>query len=569
MRWCFSGLILCLFKYQTHGEQCSVRSRKFGDTNIVFGENEITEEDAIVLDRQRRSFYRDGATLGRETSETLDYLLSESGYNRRLRPVNNGGPVQVNVNMAIRSMGPVDDNKEAYSLDCYFRQSWFDKRLSFNTSGLNELVLNWAFLAKIWVPDTFFVNGKKSFLHKITVPNRFVRIAPNGLINYSQRLTLWASCPMDLRKFPLDSHICNLEIGSFGYTAQDVIYKWQSKPFSVGEDVALAQFLLANASVGENIGISGRRDRNGFRNDSSVFLNFTFERQTGFFLLQIYTPLTLIVFCSWVSFWLVKTDKGGEVPARTALGATTVLSIVNLGFGGKSKPKVGYATAMDVYIIICFVAVFAALVEFACINFIDTFIKRFKLWEEEEKKRLENEVLEMSEKKLELFAQQNSNGNLKENLLENNHNHSEETEELVIVIPVDSNPSVRKYESSEINVAAPTAKSECVSTISTQDACVSTEDDDFEDIEEEEEDAEVEVEAKQPHLEFITKALDNFFDIFLKKIFRKYSPLIPQMTIYKETLSVIYQIDNFARKLFPLVFLCLQIMYWTAYLYLL
>ena len=32
---------------------------------------------------------------------------------------------------------------------------------------------------------------------------------------------------------------------------------------------------------------------------------------------QIYTPLTLIVFCSWVSFWLVKTEKGGEVPARS------------------------------------------------------------------------------------------------------------------------------------------------------------------------------------------------------------------------------------------------------------
>merc|ERR1719458_1288464 len=115
-----------------------------------------------------------------------------------------------------------------------------------------------------------------------------------------------------------------------------------------------------------------RRDRGGFRNDSSVQLNFVFKRQTGFFLLQIYTPLTLIVFCSWVSFWLVKTEKGGEVPARTALGATTVLSIVNLGFGGKAKPKVGYATAMDIY-------------------FIDTFIKRFKAWEEEEKKRLEEE----------------------------------------------------------------------------------------------------------------------------------------------------------------------------------
>ena len=44
--------------------------------------------------------------MGKETSTTLDYLLSESGYDRKLRPVNDGGPVQVNVNLAIRSMGP-------------------------------------------------------------------------------------------------------------------------------------------------------------------------------------------------------------------------------------------------------------------------------------------------------------------------------------------------------------------------------------------------------------------------------------------------------------------------------
>ncbi len=44
-----------------------------------------------------------------------------------------------------------------------------------------------------------------------------------------------------------------------------------------------------------------------------------------------------IVFCSWVTFWLIKTDKGGEVPARTALGANSVLSVVNIGFGGESR----------------------------------------------------------------------------------------------------------------------------------------------------------------------------------------------------------------------------------------
>ena len=116
---------------------------------------------------------RSGDALGKETSKTLDYLLFESGYNRRVRPSTEAdSPVVVNVNLDIRSMGPVDEMNEVYSLDCYFRQTWLDRRLSYSTGGLDELALNWAFLAKIWVPDTFFVNGKQSFLHKITVPNR-------------------------------------------------------------------------------------------------------------------------------------------------------------------------------------------------------------------------------------------------------------------------------------------------------------------------------------------------------------------------------------------------------------
>ena len=130
------------------GEECGDKNRQFGDNSVVFGENELGEEDSVALERTRRSFYRfvfsantmqifamplfcfrSGAALGKETSQTLDYLLSESGYNRRIRPTNDGGPVAVNVNLAIRSMGPVDENREAYSLDCYFRQSWLDRRL--------------------------------------------------------------------------------------------------------------------------------------------------------------------------------------------------------------------------------------------------------------------------------------------------------------------------------------------------------------------------------------------------------------------------------------------------------
>lgn len=115
-----------------------------------------------------------------------------SGYDHRIRPHISGPPLEVEVNIAVRSMGPVDELSQTFTLDCYFRQFWTDERLTFNgtASQLDELSMNWAFLNKIWRPDTFIFNGKESYLHKMTVPNRFIRISPRGRISYSQRLTL-------------------------------------------------------------------------------------------------------------------------------------------------------------------------------------------------------------------------------------------------------------------------------------------------------------------------------------------------------------------------------------------
>ena len=52
-------------------------------------------------------------------------------------------------------MGPVDEQKQMFSLDCYFRQSWRDERLRYNSTRLKELPMNWQFLYKMWRPDTY------------------------------------------------------------------------------------------------------------------------------------------------------------------------------------------------------------------------------------------------------------------------------------------------------------------------------------------------------------------------------------------------------------------------------
>ena len=127
---------------------------------------------------------------------------------------------------------------------------------------------------------------------------------------------------------------------------------------------------------------------------------------------------------------------------------------------------------MDIYIIICFFAVFAALVEFACINFIDTFIKRFKKWEEEQM-QLEQQRREANGK------EEATNGHALQ--VDNGDNGAalERAEEVLITIENGHHQPTQIF---RVDSCVPTfAESESVSTISRQDACVSTEDDDFED----------------------------------------------------------------------------------------
>ena len=186
---------------------------------------------------------------------------------------------------------------------------------------------------------------------------------------------------MHLRKYPFDSQSCPLEVGSFGYTAQDVVYSWAESPVSLDE-VEPTQYRLTTWDHGVRTENSNRKIASGMRRDSVAFLTFDFDREMGFFILGIYFPLNLVVCCSWVAFWIVKTD----VPARVALGVTTVLSVTKIGFGIKGKPQVGYSTALDIYIILCFIYTFAALTEFAIVNFIPKFVKRLKDKEESEEK---------------------------------------------------------------------------------------------------------------------------------------------------------------------------------------
>jgi hypothetical protein len=114
--------------------------------------------------------------------------------------------------------------------------------------------MNWNFLAMIWRPDTYFLGGRKERLHRVTAPNRLVRLQASGRVYDSQRLTVDSQCKMDLRKFPMDTQECEVAIGSFGYSETEITYRWRSPEEKVVvEELALADYVLLDRSVGQKI----------------------------------------------------------------------------------------------------------------------------------------------------------------------------------------------------------------------------------------------------------------------------------------------------------------------------
>lgn len=68
----------------------------------------------------------------------------------------------------------------------YFQQYWRDKRLAYAGIPLN-LTLDNRVADQLWVPDTYFLNDKKSFVHGVTVKNRMIRLHPDGTVLYGLR----------------------------------------------------------------------------------------------------------------------------------------------------------------------------------------------------------------------------------------------------------------------------------------------------------------------------------------------------------------------------------------------
>ncbi|XP_048588651.1 glycine receptor subunit alpha-4 isoform X2 [Nematostella vectensis] len=299
---------------------------------------------------------------GVNASAALNDMLDPKVYDKRLRPHFEGDPVKVSISFFLTSIGGLNEQE----------MLWTDPRLAYgHVYKKRNLTLGGDIMKQIWKPDTYINNEKSS-----TVPeNQFLlTIDPEGRVVYSQRMTVVASCMMYLRNYPMDTQSCSISFESYGMNNDDLLLSWKADP---GDKYKNAVIISDNLTMSQFALDEYHASKETFTYPTGTFtllkLTFSIRRKKFYYVVQTYIPTILIVILSWVSFWIPRSSP----PARVALGITTVLALTTLIFGIQSSmPRVSYVKAIDWFLMVSFLFVFCALIEYPSSTFIKFQAKR-------------------------------------------------------------------------------------------------------------------------------------------------------------------------------------------------
>lgn len=288
----------------------------------------------------------------------------------------------------------------------------------------------------------------------MTERNKLVRLAGDGSVTYGMRFTTTLACMMDLHYYPLDSQNCTVEIescelskalSSFSICPHLIAFRWLHcvRCCHVLEEYSGERSGRSRAATIHDSGLRNKRSK-GEEASIKFYDSSTQQRKTLSFpgktsdwslsetLLVVQTPEEYRIFHfpdifakhshrDAVVGVVLDQSRGDECPSSfrfvlailksfpfasvnrlldqtfnlvslsPPIGITTVLTMTTISTGVRSSlPRISYVKAIDIYLVMSFVFVFAALLEYAAVN--------YTYWGKRAKKKSKKN--KMSEKKI-------------------------------------------------------------------------------------------------------------------------------------------------------------------------
>jgi hypothetical protein len=350
-----------------------------GDTLYIF--IEATSGDLTPIIRLQdfgHKTLRTGNLSGEQRSTTLEFTFPERGNNyvleisgsfeegaasegeyRLLAGVNTpdvltgeaatkgkpvfSGPTEVHVGVRLEQITDVDQVSENFSAVASVEMSWVDPKLAFRPDScqcafkvltMPEFRLLIAKNGTKW-PEFSILNQQGNRWTQ----NQNILVFTNGEINYIERFTTILQAPdFDFRQYPFDTQEFFIRILSL-YPEEFYILQDLEGFSEVGENTGEEEWLITefNTTI------------DSLESNSQFSFRFLAKRHLDYYVLRIFAPILLIIFISWITFFLKDYGK------RIDIGAGNLLLFIAFNFTiSDDLPRLGYMTFMDGVLISAF-----------------------------------------------------------------------------------------------------------------------------------------------------------------------------------------------------------------------
>ena len=263
------------------------------------------------------------------------------------RPEPDAGPTKVFVGLYVLDISKINDVDQSMTADFALRVRWRDPRLATDKPGVRTFEVQ-----DIWTPRLTVVNSRRLWK---TWPDT-VDVDQDGNVQFRQRFFGTLTARLDLHDFPFDRNTVMIELLTAGATPDEVELVLDESVTGRASD-----FSLVDAAIGPGTVTTGTYFfAPGNVDLPSLTYSFEVRRYAAYYLWKIILPLTIIVFMSWLVFWIDPAQFGPQM----GLAATSVLTLIAYRFLlGSLIPRVSYLTRLDIFIMGATVLVFLGMVE--------------------------------------------------------------------------------------------------------------------------------------------------------------------------------------------------------------
>ena len=265
------------------------------------------------------------------------------------RPGSGGEADEITIRVGLLDIVDIDNHAQLFTVDLFVLVQWRDRRLAADDDEPGQF-RTYA-LGDIWSPRLAVINdrGLDRLLPDVATVDR------QGNVVLRQRLAGPLAVELDLHQFPFDVQRLPIEIVSYQYSPEELVFSAES------EMISNLDMLGGNGwtyhAVEPEISVYRLSDRGP--GSSQLTFAVMAKREAGYYVLTLALPMTLILFLAWMVHWL----PPDIIPARMGMASATVFSLIAFGVSVRlTLPEIAYLTAADRFVLYSTLLVLASLV---------------------------------------------------------------------------------------------------------------------------------------------------------------------------------------------------------------